>query len=516
MPRPIGPRHFLDYAAYIFDLDGVITRTALVHAAAWKEMFDEFLRRWSIRTGKEQAPFDEEADYRQYVDGKPRYQGVESFLTSRGITLPAGDPGEAPGWDTVAGLGNSKNLVFQLRVAHEGVAVHEAAVRLVRELRQLGKPAAIVTSSKNGPMIIHGAGLDGLFDPVIDGNVAAELHLTGKPSPDIFLEAARRLSVPPAQAVVFEDAVAGVEAGVAGGFGCVIGVDRGGNRERLAQAGATLVVSDLSCLGRGLPEAVAGMDQMLKEAVDREVVVFLDYDGTLTPIVERPELAVLSGSRREALARLARLATVAVISGRDLADVRQLVGLDNLCYAGSHGLDIAGPEGLKMQSGQGVEFLPLLDEVEQVLRQRLQDVRGLLLERKRFSIAVHYRLVDETDLPEVEQLVDEILARHPNLRDSPGKKVHDLRPDIDWDKGKAIAWLLEALGKAKEAVYPLYLGDDLTDEDAFRLLRGWGAGIWVRDGEERLTLASLTLAGTAQVQEFLGALADRLAGEGRR
>jgi len=502
---------FLDLEAYIFDLDGVLTQTARLHAAAWKGMFDEFLRGRTAGTGGEAAPFDEGDDYQAYVDGKPRAEGVTGFLASRGIELPPGDPADAPGRETVAGLGQRKNELFHRLLQEQGVEVYPPAVKMVRELRQLGKKVALVTSSRNGPLIMAAAGLDGLFDAVIDGNAAAERGLKGKPSPDIFLEASRLLSVSPEVAAIVEDAVAGVEAGVAGGFGCVLGVDRGGNRVRLEQAGADVVVSDLSRVGRGLPDATGAVPCLLQEAGGRKLMVFLDYDGTLTPIVSRPELALLSPTVRETLARLAALTPVAVVSGRDVADVRALVGLDGLIYAGNHGLDIQGPRGVGMQSEEGTAALPLLAEVEEALWAKLEGVGGVLVERKRFSIAVHYRLVDDAHLPFVEQVVDSVLSVHRGLRDVPGKKVHDLRPDIAWDKGRAMAWLLRAQGASRHTVFPLYLGDDLTDEDAFRFVRGWGAGILVRDGDDRLTLATMTLAGTQEVEQFLVQLAAQLA-----
>jgi len=164
-----------------------------------------------------------------------------------------------------------------------------------------------------------------------------------------------------------------------------------------------------------------------------------------------------------------------------------------------------------MQSEEGTAALPLLAEVEEALWAKLEGVGGVLVERKRFSIAVHYRLVDDAHLPFVEQVVDSVLSVHRGLRDVPGKKVHDLRPDIAWDKGRAMAWLLRAQGASRHTVFPLYLGDDLTDEDAFRFVRGWGAGILVRDGDDRLTLATMTLAGTQEVEQFLVQLAAQLA-----
>jgi alpha,alpha-trehalase len=233
------------FDAVLFDLDGVITATASVHAAAWKRLFDAFLERRAEAEGETFTPFDAERDYRLYVDGLPRYDGVRTFLRSRGITLPAGDPADAPGDETVCALGNAKNAYFLETMKSEGVTVFDSSVALVRRLMEKGVAVAVVSSSKNTAAILAAAGLEDLFDVRVDGNDAAALGLEGKPAPDTFLEAARRLGVPPARAVVVEDAIAGVKAGRAGRFGLVIGVDREGHAEALGEAGADVVVADL-------------------------------------------------------------------------------------------------------------------------------------------------------------------------------------------------------------------------------------------------------------------------------
>jgi trehalose 6-phosphate phosphatase len=234
-----------DFEAVIFDLDGVVTRTASVHARAWKRVFDEYLER---RAGSEGVPFEPfaiETDYPRYVDGKPRYDGVRSFLASRGITLPEGDLSDGPDQETVCGLGNRKNLLYNELLDSGGVEVFEDTVQQIRKWREMGLSTAIVSSSRNCAAVLRGAGLSELFDIRVDGVVADELGLTGKPAPDLFLKAAELLGVEPARAVVFEDAVAGVQAGRAGGFGWVVGVDRVGAEDSLLANGADIVVSDL-------------------------------------------------------------------------------------------------------------------------------------------------------------------------------------------------------------------------------------------------------------------------------
>ena len=232
--------------ACLFDLDGVLTQTATVHAAAWKEMFDAFLERRAERTGEKFLPFDAVSDYHRLVDGKPRADGVRSFLAARGIALPPGEPMDGPAVETVYGLGNRKNELVLAKIRASGVAVYESSVRYVRVVHAAGLPQAVVSSSANAVPVLEVTGLIDLFDVRIDGVLAMERGLRGKPAPDTYLEAARALHVEPAQAAVFEDALAGVEAGRAGGFGFVVGVDRSGQAEALRQLGADVVVRDLA------------------------------------------------------------------------------------------------------------------------------------------------------------------------------------------------------------------------------------------------------------------------------
>ena len=237
------------YDAVLFDLDGVLTATASVHATCWKRMFDEYLEARAAETGEPSKPFDTESDYLHYVDGKPRYDGVDSFLRSRGIELPWGDPGEPPNQETVCGLGNRKNELFNEVLEVQEPDIFHGSVELARKLRDAGIKTAVVSASKNAVPVLEAAGIDDLFEIVVDGKVAAHLGLAGKPAPDPFLEAARQLDVTPERAVVVEDAISGVQAGRAGNFGLVIGVDREGTGRALLERGADIVVTDLSELG---------------------------------------------------------------------------------------------------------------------------------------------------------------------------------------------------------------------------------------------------------------------------
>jgi beta-phosphoglucomutase family hydrolase len=231
--------------ACLFDMDGVVTQTAVVHAAAWKEMFDDFLRTRAESTGTEFVPFDPVADYDAYVDGKPRLDGTRSFLESRGIDLPEGSPDDPPGTATVHGLSNRKNDLVLAKLAAGGVQVYDGTVRYIHAVREQGISTAIVSSSANTKQVLDSANLSQLFDVRVDGLVAAERDLHGKPAPDTFLAAARELGMTAEQAAVFEDALAGVAAGRAGAFALVVGVDRVGQADELRKHGADIVVKDL-------------------------------------------------------------------------------------------------------------------------------------------------------------------------------------------------------------------------------------------------------------------------------
>ena len=241
--NPITPDK---YDAVFFDLDGVITATAKVHAKCWKIMFDEYLKKRSGEKGEAFRPFDIDSDYRLYVDGKPRFNGVRDFLASRNINLPEGTHEDPPTAETVGGLGNRKNELINKVIETDGVEAYEGTITLARQVRNAGIKIAVVTSSQNCDAVLRAIHLADLFDAKVDGNVIHEQHLAGKPAPDSFLEGAKRLGVDPARGVVVEDAISGVQAGQNGKFGLVIGVARKGNAEELKNHGADIVVNDLS------------------------------------------------------------------------------------------------------------------------------------------------------------------------------------------------------------------------------------------------------------------------------
>ncbi len=499
-----------DFDALIFDFDGVVTDTASVHAAAWKRMFDGFLSRHSARKGIPFRPFEIETDYRSYVDGKPRLDGLRSFLESRRIILPDGDPEDTPGAETIHGLGKRKNADFLTQIQEKGVKVYESTVDLIHSAKKHGLKTAIISSSKSCAMILDSQNLSDLFDARVDGVVSENLGIPGKPAPDIFIEAARQLQVKPERAVVIEDAVSGVKAARAGKFGRIIGIARSGGKETLRDNGAHVVVEDLAeiCIvdnfekTESLPSALDDFDKISHKAEGKHIAVFLDYDGTLTPIVETPDQAVMSENIREAVTALSRHCPVGIISGRDLKDVRDKVRIETIVYAGSHGFDIAGPKGMQVEDTVGEEFLHVLDKAEQTLSRKLDSIQGMLVERKKFAIAIHYRRVDPEKVERIETVVDEVASAHPELRKSYGKKIFELQPKVDWHKGKALFSLLRTMKLDRDDVLPFYIGDDVTDEDAFRALKGRGIGIVVRDHPYE-TAAVYSLKNPEEVRRFL-------------
>ncbi len=505
-----------EFDAVIFDLDGVITKTAAVHEVAWAQLFNGYLRRRADDGGDPFQPFTS-ADYGRFVDGKPRYDGVQSFLQSRGIDLPWGDPSDPPDADTVCGLGNRKNVEFLRIVEEEGVEPYHTSVQFIADLHRAGIKTALFSSSRNAGPVLEAAGLGDLFSVRIDGEVAAEMGLTGKPDPASLHEATSRLGATPDRTAVVEDAISGVEAGRRGNYALIIGVNRLDQADELAQY-ADVVVSDLvevSVEGTNaetsmadLPSALVDNAGLPDELGQSRLAVFLDYDGTLTPIVEHPDMAVLSPEARSVLERLAAVTTVAIVSGRDVVDVMDKVGVPGLYYAGSHGFDIRSPSGEPVGDEEMVRFdafLSSLDQAEAELRQDLADVPGSNVERKRFAIAVHYRQVPGEYHQRVADAVDRIAPGYPTLRVAGGKMIWELRPDIEWDKGKALEWLLKEMDLDHPGVIPLYIGDDVTDEDAYRVLGDRGVGIVV-GREERTSAAEYALEDTDEVRIFL----DRL------
>jgi alpha,alpha-trehalase len=423
--------------------------------------------------------------------------------------------------DTEIDLDTFDAVIFEIDLETRDAKAFRSSLDFIRNLRKYEIPVAVVSSSRDCREVLDAAGALYLFDVILDGVDSDRLELAGIPAPDIFLEAARRLNARPDRVIVVEDALAGVEAARKGGFKCVVGVERTGWAREYEKHGADIVVEDLSelklidgstslCISSlaDLPSALEHKEEILQILYRFSPAIFLDYDGTLTPIVENPAAAVLSGETREVIEKLGNYWTVAIISGRDLADVRKRVNIDHVFYAGSHGLDIAGPGNYRNQE-EGLPFLRILDSAERDLNVALGDIPGCIVERKRFSVAVHYRMVEYYLLDELKAQVHRIASGYEELRMNEGKKVYDLRPDIEWDKGKALQEILKALYRDIQGVVPLYIGDDSTDEDVFRVIFDWGIGIAVGKND-RPTAAVYRLEDPFEVTRFLEVLLGRL------
>ena len=494
------------FEAVISDMDGVLTRTADVHERAWKQVFDEYLEQRQAEHGEPFEPFSHD-DYRAHVDGKPRYDGVADFLASRRIDLPRGAATDDADARTVCGLGNRKDRMFLEQLASQGVAVFDDTVAALARWRRGGLKLAVISASRNCRQVLGAAGLLDSVDTIVDGRIAEQLGLQGKP--DILAEAARRLQVDPQDAVVLEDATAGVRAGRQQGFGLVLGVSRNAHADALRAAGAHQVYRDVyrASFARRIPSALDKLEELLVWQGGRTPAVFLDYDGTLTPIVDDPGAAHLPEAMRTVLADLAGRYPVAIISGRDRADVQARADIPGLLYAGNHGFDIVG----RGKHNTLPEAERVVDEVraaEAQLRDRVGHLPGVIIESKRFSVAVHYRQVGDPDVvAQVHRLVGEI-RDGTGLRMRTGKMVLELEPDVEWHKGRALDWLMEVMDIDAARYFPLYVGDDDTDEDAFAALADAGPGIRVGEAVSE-SLADYRLADPDQVRHLLEWLRDR-------
>jgi len=503
--------------AAILDMDGVITNTATVHEQAWKQMFDAFLKTKS----KDFEPFNRQ-DYLKYVDGKPRYDGVESFLKSRKINIPYGKPTDKPERETVCGLGNMKNNLFLEIINKDGVETFPENIEQIKIWREHGIKTAVISSSKNCRTILMKAGVLDLFDARVDGKTSEEKNIKGKPEPDIFLQAANDLDTERSKVIVIEDAISGVKAGRKGNFSMVFGISPKGEKHDLLENGADVVVKSLKEVNiysgdyespyftQQLPSAMAYRPDIYDKAAHKKVALFFDYDGTLTPIVKHPEDAKLSDDMKEAVKQLTQHFPVAIVSGRDLKDIQQLVQLKNIYYAGSHGYHIEGPDGVYMENEKASRLLPLLDDIEKQLKQTLEKtIKGSKIDRKKFAIAVHYRNVESSDVEKVKSQVEEIVKKNRKLKLGTGKKILEIKPSIHWDKGKAVYWLMDKLGLDKNTTLPIYIGDDVTDEDAFRAIIDDGIGILVGE-HDKLTTAAYRLEDHDEVRLFIQHLINNL------
>lgn len=513
--------------AIIFDLDGVITQTAQLHAQAWKRLFDEFFIYRRKTYGDELRDFDMNQDYRRYVDGKSRLDGIKSVLDAWNIRLSTSAPCQSSAlapcqksresFESIEGLGTLKNQYFLQLLNEHGASVYDDTVEKIRELRRHHLKVGVISASKNCKRILEKCDLTQMFDVIVDGQMAAENDLRGKPEPDIFLKAAQELRIAPRNILVIEDAISGIEAAKKGHFGLVYWIVRRQNdNKRKENYGADAIIMSTDELM--LPDYVqssprhafaeSNKSDILRSIGKNKPIIFLDYDGTLTPIVSHPDKAILSDSMRALLDKLHRKLSVAIVSGRDLQDVREKVNVDGLFYAGSHGFDILTADGRNIENPKAENCRSAITKAADDLKELANNLPGCLVEEKHYSVAIHYRNASAKAETQILTRLNQITHNLPELRVLEGKKVFELQPKITWDKGIAIKEILPLITNEHEHSVPIYIGDDVTDEDAFLAIRELG-GISFRVGTEHPpSLANYYLDGPNEVHRLLKELLE--------
>lgn len=489
-------------SAIILDVDGVITDTRRLHFKAWKKIFDQFLA-----DHKMAGAFQNE-DYEKFVDGKPREDGLRSYLASRSFTLSK---------EQVDTLSLSKDQLFKEFLKTDKPEVFPDARKAISNWRKNKIPLGAISSSKNSKLILEQAGLLEFFDVCIDGVEGERLNLPGKPDPAYLIEAAKRLGVMTEDCLLVEDAISGIDAGKRAHFKEVVGISRSGQtpKEELYTAGADTIVSSLLDIGK-VPHAIMDWDNIKSQIGNKEIVLFIDYDGTLSEIVSDPRQAVLKQSLKDVLHRCSPSIKIAVISGRDRVDVQERVGLDGIFYVGSHGLDMCGPGCFYYQVEEAQKFSSELQDATMAATLIFEKVKGVHLERKSFSTAIHYRMVPDTEEDSIRDKIFTLIRKYPHLKAKAGKKVIEIFPDINWGKGEAVKKLSEILNIDPAHSIPIYLGDDLTDEDAFKELRHKGIGIKIDEDGETSTEARYFLKNPGEVEKFLNLILLTYAGENKR
>jgi len=511
-PVVIDPRY---HDAVIFDLDDVLADAASLQRRAWASLFDDYLVRRPGHEGEDHSPFTDD-DYRQLVNGKPHPDGVATFLASRGITLPRGAPWNI-GDDTIYGLANRQRQTYTALLGRI-VPPFGAMVALMRKL--LGIDIAAVAVHPSGPVrqqLSTVTGVGSLLDADIGGTAAERLSIAGNPCPIVdpeathILDAARRLGVHPHRTVVIGNTEAALSAGLDAGFALVIGVDGTERADGPSRRSADVFVAELADIAvrtgdkriSEIPNALASYGQLAGIAIARESLVFLNYEIALSRIVSDPGAVAPVDGAAQALARLADAFPVVVISCDDLADIRGRVSVPGIWYAGSHGFELAGPDGRHHEHEVGAAAVPVLASAAAELRATHEQIPGLRVVHTRFHIAVHYREVAPEHIDEIVATTHR-LGRRNNLRVTSGHMLVELRPDVDRETGTLLAWIRSHVDESKSLV-PIYIGGDLPDESAFEEVQLGGIGIAVRqeqDGDRR-TAARFALDGPDQVREVL-------------
>lgn len=478
----------------VFDLDGVLTNTAKLHAAAWEKVFNEFL------SDRGEKPFVRGEDYRRYLDGKPREDGIRSFLNSREITVNE---------NLISTLGKKKNEYYLEYLHAWGPMLIEDSFSFVLRMFHNSIPMAVVSSSRNASLILKQTGLDRFIKILVDPSRDESEKLDGKPSPDYFLKACELMKVSPLECYMVEDAISGIEAGVKAKFKKVIGIkvtnDPLGMQE-LKTAGANEVVSslwDISGLEDILriQDAYRSFDHLFLHK--NNYFLFLDFDGTISEIVEDPSEARPVSGVTEIISKLAERMPVCIITGRDTPVIRNLIKLPHIYYSGCHGFEISGPGNYHFDLKEARELIPLFDEAQDYFSHEFDLLEGIVIERKKFGLAFHYRKIhDEKTVNEIVQKVQDYCQGHQEFKLKPGEEVIEMLPNIDWDKGKSLQKLYDVLKLSRSELPPLYFGDGQTDEDAFREMLTWGEPVLV-GAQQKPTLARHHLNGPKETKRFL-------------
>ncbi len=505
-PVVIDPRY---YDAVIFDLYGVLKDAASIQRQSWASLFNDQLARRPAYRGENHSLFTDD-DYDRLLRGKPGPDGVADFLASRGIALPRGAASDT-GENTICGLVNRQRRLYA-ELLDRDVPLLAAMVTLTRKLREAGVAAVAQAPSLDGqPLSGVGAVGDGLLDVFIEpaaGGLGANPGLVVLPDASHVREAASAVGVRPHRAVVVGDNPVGLAAGREAGFALVVGVDGAGER---SGAEADVMVADLSDIAvrtgdkriSEIPNALESYGQLAGIAIGRESVLFLNYDVVLPQTVSDPGAIAHMAKAAQALGNLAALSPVVVISGRDVADIRERVGIPEVWYAGNHGFELLEPDGSHHEHDGAAAAVPVLADAADELRDILADIPGLQLVHKRFAVAVHYPAAAAEHIDDIVATTQRV-GKLRKLRVSTGHTLVELRPDIAWDEGTRLAWIRSHVDKPRSLI-PIYIGGDLTDEDAFDAVALGGVGIAVRhdsDGDRR-TAARFVLNGPDEVGEVL-------------
>ena len=503
---------------FIFDLDGVVTDTQEQHASAWKKMFNQFLEERRSQSLPEEVLEDfRDSDYYEYLDGKPRKDGIKSFLVSRNIDLPYGESGDPEDAPTIEGLAKKKNRYYLELIDSEGVRIIHDTVDFIHHLREAHIPIALVSSSRNAHHILKKTGLESYFDAVVTPKEAEKKALKGKPSPDYFLEACKEIHKEPSSCAIVEDSLAGIEAGKSGGFQEVVGLDYHGNEDTLAalkERGADEAVSslwDLQIVHQvlPLPNILAHFDEVFTPEDELNYFLFLDFDGTLSPIVDVPSEAQALDELPEIIQKCTEHFRVCIITGRDSHVIMEKLRLNNVFYAACHGFEITSFPNFLYQVPEAKAAIPNLDQAEKKFAEEFSGIEGFVLERKKFGIALHYRMMKSPEaVSKLKDKVTKYVSSDSALKVREGEKVLEILPEVYWDKGMAMLKIYQVLGIHEKDLPPLYIGDGQTDEDAFREMETLGIPILASIGQRR-SKAKYHLRGPVEVRDFLKKLLER-------